>query len=82
MFIQWTFTFLGGFVIAFVYEWRLSLVILATTPLLVIAGYSFSVVSGFEFLENDMMQNMHHCNCSPFCILTNNNNLLMTPGHG
>ena len=47
MCIQWIASFLSGFVIAFVYEWRLSLVILATSPLLAIAGYAFSKVDRF-----------------------------------
>ena len=44
MAVQWMTAFLAGFIIAFFYEWRLSLVIMSTSPLLAISGYLFSKV--------------------------------------
>ena len=37
--IQWLATFVGGFVIAFITEWRLTLLLLAFAPFMVIAGF-------------------------------------------
>ena len=45
MAVQWMVAFLSGFIIAFCYEWRLSLVIMSTSPLLAISGFLFSKVS-------------------------------------
>jgi len=50
--IQWIVTFLAGFIIAFVYEWKLCLVILATVPLLAIAGFAFSKIMA-DFAEKE-----------------------------
>ena len=44
VFFQWLSSALGGFIIGFVYSWRLSLVILATAPLLGVAGAIMSKV--------------------------------------
>ena len=44
MFIQWTTTFLAGFTIGFVQGWKLTLVILSFTPLIVFAGCFFMQV--------------------------------------
>jgi ABC-type multidrug transport system fused ATPase/permease subunit len=44
LFIQWIATFFGGFVIGFVKDWRLTLVLLGFTPFLVICGSIFSVI--------------------------------------
>jgi ABC-type multidrug transport system fused ATPase/permease subunit len=38
MAIQFTVTFFAGFAIGFVYSWKLTLVILSLTPLMIIAG--------------------------------------------
>ena len=43
-FIQLTSTFLGGFVIAFIKGWLLTLVLLTSIPLLVIAGGAMAMV--------------------------------------
>ena len=53
MAVQWITAFLSGFIIAFFYEWRLSLVIMSTSPLLAISGYLFSKVS-WQFPVNDI----------------------------
>ena len=42
--IQWIASFLAGFTIAFYYEWRLSLVIMATAPLIAVSAFAFSKV--------------------------------------
>ena len=47
MAVQWIFVFLSGFGIAFAYEWRLTLVIMSTSPLLAIGGYFLSKVRVF-----------------------------------
>ena len=44
--IQWMATFVGGFVVAFIKDWRLTLLLLAFAPLLVIAGFLMSKVCG------------------------------------
>ena len=46
IFIQWVTTFVAGFVIAFVREWRFTLLLLAFVPFLVIAGAVMSKVGG------------------------------------
>ena len=51
MAVQWMVAFLSGFIIAFCYEWRLSLVIMSTSPLLAISGFLFSKVSDFSVCE-------------------------------
>ena len=43
--IQWLATFVGGFVVAFTSEWRLTLFLLAFAPLLAIAGFMMAKVS-------------------------------------
>ena len=48
IFIQWVTTFVAGFVIAFVREWRFTLLLLAFVPFLVIAGAVMSKVGGDE----------------------------------
>ena len=35
VFIQWTTSFIGGIVVGFIYEWRLTLVMLGATPFMV-----------------------------------------------
>ena len=37
VFIQWTTSFVGGIIVGFTYEWRLTLVMLGATPLVVIS---------------------------------------------
>ena len=43
-FFQWFSTFVTGFLIGFVYGWKLTLVIIAVSPLLVTCGVIFSKV--------------------------------------
>lgn len=38
VFIQWVTTFFAGFIVAFFYEWKLTLLLLAFTPLLAVSG--------------------------------------------
>ncbi|KAL5266828.1 hypothetical protein ACHWQZ_G004016 [Mnemiopsis leidyi] len=52
MAVQWMVAFLSGFIIAFCYEWRLSLVIMSTSPLLAISGFLFSKIMA-EFTEKE-----------------------------
>ncbi len=44
LFFQWIAAFFAGFIIGFVYGWKLTLVILAVSPLLVICGIVMSKV--------------------------------------
>ena len=44
LFIQWISTFFGGFIIGFIKDWRLTLVLIVFTPFLVLCGAAFSVV--------------------------------------
>lgn len=44
MFFQWISAFIAGIVIGFVYGWKLMLVILAVSPLLVLSGLLMSKV--------------------------------------
>lgn len=44
LFIQWIGVFVGGFVVAFVSEWRLTLLLLAFTPFLAFSGAVFAKV--------------------------------------
>ncbi len=46
--IQSIATFVGGFVVAFISEWRLTLVLLSFTPLLALAGFFMAKVSERE----------------------------------
>ena len=43
-FFQWFSTFVAGIVIGFVYGWKLTLVIMAVSPLLVMCGVVFTKV--------------------------------------
>jgi ABC-type multidrug transport system fused ATPase/permease subunit len=44
LFIQWISTFFGGFIIGFVRDWRLTLLLTGFTPFLVVCGSIFSVI--------------------------------------
>ena len=48
--IQWLATFFGGFVVAFIREWRLTLLLLSVAPFLVIGGFFMSKVREVIFL--------------------------------
>ena len=37
VFFQWTTSFFGGIVVGFIYEWRLTLVMLGVTPFMVVS---------------------------------------------
>ena len=37
VFVQWTTSFIGGVVVGFIYEWRLTLVMLGATPFMVVS---------------------------------------------
>ena len=52
--IQWLATFVGGFIVAFVSEWRLTLLLLAFSPLLALAGFMMARVSNslLDFLSS------------------------------
>ena len=43
-FIQWITLFFGGFILGFVSEWRLTLLLVAFTPFLAISGAVFAKV--------------------------------------
>jgi len=45
LFIQWISVFIGGFVIGFVREWRLTLLLVGFSPFLAISAAVFSKVS-------------------------------------
>ena len=47
VFFQWTTTFFAGIVVGFVYEWRLTLVMLGATPFLVASAAFLVRVSSF-----------------------------------
>jgi len=53
-FLQWTSIFVGGIVIGLAYGWKLALVIIATSPLLVICGGVMSYVSAILGLFADI----------------------------
>lgn len=42
--IQWVATFVGGFVVAFIEDYRLTLLLLTCAPLLIVAGYFMTKV--------------------------------------
>ena len=44
LFIQWITVFFGGFIIGFVRDWRLTLLLVAFTPFLAISGAVFAKV--------------------------------------
>ena len=44
--IQWTSTFFVAFIVGFIKDWRLTLVLIGVTPLLFISGLLFAKVSG------------------------------------
>ena len=48
VFFQWTTTFFAGIVVGFVYEWRLTLVMLGATPFLVASSAFLIRVSSFH----------------------------------
>ena len=37
IFIQWTTSFVAGIVVGFIYDWRLTLLMLGTTPFLILS---------------------------------------------
>ena len=43
--IQWVSTFFGGFIVGFVIDWRLTLLLLAFTPFLALGGAIMAKVS-------------------------------------
>ena len=45
VFFQWTSSFVAGIVIGFVFDWRLTLVMLATIPFMVVSAAYFLRVS-------------------------------------
>ena len=45
LFIQWVSTFFGGFVVAFIRDWRLTLLLIVFAPLLMVGGYMMTKVS-------------------------------------
>ena len=49
-FLQWTSCCIAGFILGLVYGWKLALVIVAISPLLVIAGGFMTYVSTFHGL--------------------------------
>ena len=44
-FIQWSAVFLGGFIVAFIREWRLTLLLLGIVPVVAISGIAAAKVS-------------------------------------
>ena len=44
LFVQWIAVFFGGFIIGFVRDWRLTLLLVAFTPFLAISGAVFAKV--------------------------------------
>ena len=44
LFIQWMASFVGGFVVAFIEDWRLTLLLLVFLPFLAIAGFLIAQV--------------------------------------
>ena len=53
--IQWIATFVGGFVVAFISEWRLTLFLLSFTPFLGIVGLLMARVSSVEKKMEDII---------------------------
>ena len=49
-FIQWVSTFLGGYILGFAVGWKLTLVVMAGCPLMVLVAAFLGRVSGLEFL--------------------------------
>jgi ABC-type multidrug transport system fused ATPase/permease subunit len=47
-FVQWFSAFLAGFTVGFVYGWKLTLVIIAISPLLAGAAFVMSKVNAFR----------------------------------
>lgn len=52
-FMQWFCAFLAGFVVGFVYGWKLTLVILAISPLLAGSAFLMTKVRAFVVSENE-----------------------------
>ena len=44
LFVQWIATFFGGFIIGFIKDWRLTLLLVGFTPFLVFSGALFALV--------------------------------------
>jgi len=63
-FIQWTTSFFGGIVVGFVYDWRLTLVMLAGTPFLVISAAILVTVS---FYVTEYKVTVTSKNCCLIC---------------
>ena len=49
-FIQWVSTFLGGYILGFAVGWKLTLVVMAGCPLMVLVAAFLGRVSRLEFL--------------------------------
>lgn len=46
--LQWLAVFVGGFVVGFIRDWRLTLVLLGFTPFLAIGGFIMTKVSAVQ----------------------------------
>ena len=55
LFIQWIAVFFGGFIIGFLREWRLTLLLVGFTPFLAISGAMFAKVGQCLFSLDDML---------------------------
>ena len=55
--LQWLATFVGGFVIGFVRDWRLTLVLLGFTPFLAIGGFIMTKVTAHDKVYSIHMYN-------------------------
>ena len=51
-FLQWTSSFFGGIVVGFIYDWRLTLVMLGGTPFLVVSSAFVVRVSTSAYRQN------------------------------
>ena len=64
VFIQWTTSFVAGVIIGFIYEWRLTLVMLGATPFMVasaafIVRVSYPAYLHAVILYQEIMCNFH-----------------------
>lgn len=64
--IQWVATFFGGFIVGFVEDWRLTLLLLAFTPFLAMGGAIMAKVRSITFVCVRVYSTVHQFPCTMY----------------
>ena len=68
LFFQYTATFVAGIIIAFVYSWKLALVMTSVSPLIAMAGMVMAKVSITRNHRSLVLSNHSLCVCVCVCV--------------